>query len=180
MTLAHGRHTFRRVVAEGFQGIKMHPYYQDFFLDEKRLMPIYETLCQENLFLVMHTGFDIAFPLTKRVVPQQIIEVLDRFPELKMVTTHMGAWKLWDEVETLMVGRPIYMDVSFSLDFMDEEQARRIFSTHPKEYLLFGTDSPWDDQKYCVEKLKKFDLGQDLQNRIFGENAAILLQSTAA
>src|SRR5210317_1899721 len=47
--------------AEGFKGIKMHPYYQQFFLDDETLFPAYEKICALWLILVMHTGFDIAF-----------------------------------------------------------------------------------------------------------------------
>jgi predicted TIM-barrel fold metal-dependent hydrolase len=77
-----------RIRAEGFKGIKMHPYYQQFFLDDEKLFPAYERISELGLILVMHTGFDIAFPRIRRCDPRQILNVLTRFPELKMVTTH--------------------------------------------------------------------------------------------
>ena len=91
-----------RIKAEGFKGIKMHPYYQQFFLDDEKLYPAYEKINELGLILVMHTGFDIAFPRIRRCDPQQILNVLTRFPELKMVTTHLGAWQQWGEVEDLL------------------------------------------------------------------------------
>ena len=47
---------------EGFKGIKLHPYYQDFIVDEERMLPFYEKISEEGLILVMHTGYDIGFP----------------------------------------------------------------------------------------------------------------------
>ena len=43
----------KRIKDSGFKGIKLHPFYQRFYADEKRLYEIYETLQKEDLFLVM-------------------------------------------------------------------------------------------------------------------------------
>ncbi len=166
-----------RIRQAGFQGIKMHPYYQDFFIAEERMLPIYKKLCQEDLILVMHTGFDIAFPRVRRAAPEAIRTVTSRFPDLKMVTTHLGAWEMWDEVEEQLIGRPIYMDISYSLDFMEKERARKMIMNHPPEYVLFGTDSPWADQKDAVKAVWDLDLGESRTRAILGGNAARLLAS---
>ena len=50
---------------EGFKGIKFHPYYQNFTIDEEKLFPVYKKISDENLILVMHTGFDFAFAADK-------------------------------------------------------------------------------------------------------------------
>ena len=68
-----------QIKKEGFLGIKMHPYYQDFFIDEERMLPLYERICREDLIILMHTGFDIAFPRTRRVDPAGISRVITQF-----------------------------------------------------------------------------------------------------
>ncbi|MCK5195916.1 MAG: amidohydrolase family protein, partial [Desulfobulbaceae bacterium] len=50
----------------GFKGVKMHPFYQDFYLDEKRLYPFWEKITELGLILIMHTGYDIGFPRDRR------------------------------------------------------------------------------------------------------------------
>lgn len=164
-----------RIKEAGFKGIKMHPYYQHFFLDEPRMMPIYEKLSALNLILVMHCGFDIAFPHSRRATPPQIKEIITAFPDLKFIATHLGSWQLWDEVEQHLNGLNVYLDVSFSFDYLSEEQARRILQTHSPQFLLFGTDSPWDNQARCIRQLKDFKLGSGIENLILGENALALL-----
>lgn len=166
------------IKAEGFSGIKMHPYYQRFFMDEARMLPFYQAVASEKLILVMHTGFDIAFPHDRRATPAEILFVQERFPDLLLVTTHMGSWQVWDEVEELLLGKPIYMDISFSLDHMDQDRARLMIETHPPGYVLFGSDSPWDEQKKCLSQLRGLGLAPELLADVLGGNAARLLEKT--
>lgn len=167
-----------QIKAEGFKGIKFHPYYQEFNLDdEKKMFPIYENIADANLMILMHTGFDFAFPFIKQADPEKIVKVLTQFPNLKLVTSHLGAWKEWEEVERFMVGKPIYMELSFALEFLDIETACRIMLNHPKQYLMFGTDSPWTDQLATINLLKKLNLGQELETLILRDNALSLLNS---
>ncbi len=163
------------IAERGFQGIKLHPYYQDFFLAEKKMDWLYEIVSHLGLILVMHTGFDIAFPRIRRADPQQVLEVLGRHPELKLITTHLGAWDQWEEVEQLLVGKPIYMELSFSLDFLDQKRIRNIINTHPQDYILFGTDSPWTDQSAALKMLEKIGLSQDIYDKIVSVNAKKIL-----
>jgi predicted TIM-barrel fold metal-dependent hydrolase len=164
--------------AEGFKGIKMHPYYQDFFMDEDRMLRIYEAVCRENLLLVMHTGYDVAFEKVCRADPAAIIRVVERFPELKLVTTHLGGWEQWREVNSLLAGRPVYMEISFSLDYLETDfPIRDIFMKHPKEYILFGTDSPWTDQEETLSLFRGLGLGPDAEALALSGNAERLLES---
>jgi predicted TIM-barrel fold metal-dependent hydrolase len=169
-------HHIASIKNDGFIGIKMHPYYQNFFLSEKRMSPVYKAVIDNNLFLVMHTGFDIAYPRTRRADPEQVIKVLKTFPELKLITTHLGGWDDWEEVERLLIGRPVYIEISFALDFLDPRNARRLITTHPEEYILFGTDSPWADQKQCLEKVQELELKKELLQKIVWENGIRLLE----
>ena len=165
----------RRVGGEGFAGVKMHPYYQDFFLDEERMFPLYEELQRRGLLVVMHTGFDIAFPRVRRADPERILRVVGRFPGLKLVTTHLGSWDDWQEVETLLAGKPVYMDISFTSTCIEDSRIRAIIMNHPEEFILFGSDSPWRDQSESIEHLRSLQLPDRLEANILGDNAARLL-----
>jgi uncharacterized protein len=165
------------VKAEGFKGIKLHPFYQDFVIDEDRMLRLYEAVCKENLLIVMHTGFDIAFPRIRRADPAGIIKVSERFPELKLVTTHLGAWEQWPEVLSELAGRQIYMEISFSLEYLDADPVKDIFMKHPKEYILFGTDSPWTDQTETLSAYLKLGLGEEKDRAVLSANAQRLLDS---
>lgn len=163
---------------EGFKGIKLHPYYQDFYVDEEHMFPIYEKIEEEGLLLVLHTGFDFAFPRERRADPEKILKVCKKFPSLKLITTHLGGWEDWEEVACHLLGKEIYMETSFSLKYLGREKVKEFLLKHPSDYLLFGTDSPWSDQKEEVEEISKLELPQKIFRKIMGENALKLLQIT--
>ncbi len=160
---------------EGFCGVKMHPYYQDFFLSHPLLTPIYESLIENDLFVVMHTGLDIAFTPDRRASPQEVLTVTSKFPELKFIATHFGSWNMWDEVENTIIGRPLFIEISLALQFLSTEQAVRMFKAHPSDYLLFGSDSPWEDQKGAITRLRNLGLDRSLEEKILSKNANQLL-----
>lgn len=168
-----------QIKEEGFKGVKFHPYYQDFTINEDKLMPVYEELCEAGLIVVMHTGFDFAFPLIKIADPEKILDIVERFPTLKFVTTHLGAWRQWDEVERILLGKPIYMEISFSLECRDTDAVNNIISNHPAEYILFGTDSPWTDQYNAISLFRGLNLGAEKEELILRENAIKLLNSVS-
>ncbi len=166
-----------RIKEEGFKGVKFHPYYQKFTVDEKKLFPVYKKISAEGLIVLMHTGFDLAFDRDRICDPQRIVSVLENFPDLKLVTSHLGAWEDWDEVERLMIGKKIYMEISYSLDILDKERARRMITAHPAEYVLFGTDSPWTGQDMTLSLLKGLKLEPALEKKILRDNALAVLNS---
>jgi len=171
------RERISEIKGEGFKGIKFHPYYQDFALNEGRLFPVYDEICKKNLVVVVHTGFDIAFPRIQKADPFKIVEIKKRFPELKLVTTHLGSWEQWKEVEDMLLGKPIFMEISCSLESLDRDRARRIILDHPREYVLFGTDSPWTGQGETLAHFRSLDLGADRESCILRKNAVNLLDS---
>jgi predicted TIM-barrel fold metal-dependent hydrolase len=165
----------RQIKAEGFLGVKLHPFYQDFFATEDRMRPFYEEVFRQDLLLVMHTGFDIAFPRIRRADPETILKLHNVFPDLRFVATHLGAWQQWDEVPPHLLGRPILMELSLAPDDLSESRLRDLLMEHPADFLLFGTDSPWSDQKGTVSRLKNLGLPRERLTRILYGNAARLL-----
>ena len=165
----------RQVAEAGFAGIKLHPYYQDFNIDDEALFPLYRALDELGLILVCHTGFDFAFPRERKADPVRVLRVVERVPSLKLVTSHMGAWDDWDEVGKYLIGKPITMDISLSLDLLGRERAREMLLSHPADRVLFGTDSPWGSQPETVQALRALELGEEREQRLLGKNARGLL-----
>lgn len=168
-------HNLELVVEHGFKGLKLHPYYQDFYLDDPGLNTLYQKVSDLGILLVVHTGYDIGYPRIQRAEPERVLKVVEQFPDLKFITTHLGGWDEWDSVRQLLIGKPIYMELSFALDFLDQIRIRDMLLSHPPEFLLFGSDSPWADQFTTLKMLRKMELPQDLMDNILWNNAARLL-----
>ncbi len=165
-----------QIHAAGFLGVKMHPYYQDYFLDDPELFPLYQRMSELALVLAIHAGYDIAFPKVRRSNPERIVDICKRFPDLKMIATHLGGWGEWEEVKSFLAGKPIFMEISFALTFLEPDKVRDILLRHPADYLLFGTDSPWSDQAETLQLLENLDLPGDLFTRMTRTNPVRLLK----
>lgn len=169
------RQELKEIKEAGLRGVKFHPDYQNFFVDEERIFPIYEAIFNEGLILVFHAGVDIGLPPPCHCTPERLAKVIDAFPGGKVVAAHMGGFSRWDEVENYLLGREIYLDTSYSMGFMDDVQMRRMIDKHGYKKILFATDSPWSSQIEEVEKIKKLKLDSEVEKAILGENARRLL-----
>lgn len=165
----------REIKASGLKGIKIHPYYQGFDLADEALSPFYESVVEAGLVLVSHTGFDIAYPRDRKADADRIITVLRRYPGLKFLATHFGAWSDWDDVEAKLIGRAVNLEISLTLEFLPPERVRRMILVHPADRIFFGSDSPWGNPKDLLAILRGLDLPEALMARILSGNAAALL-----
>ncbi|MEN2775473.1 amidohydrolase family protein [Acetivibrio clariflavus] len=164
-----------RLKENGIKGIKLHPDYQKFFVDDKKMYPIYEVAIELGLIIIFHAGVDIGLPEPYHATPERLRRVIDDFPGGKFVAAHMGGFSYWDEVEKYLVGTEIYFDTSYSVRFMNEQQVRRIINNHGYKKILFATDSPWGDQSEEVQKIREFSFGYEIESAILGLNARELL-----
>lgn len=163
------------VHGEGFKGIKLHPYYQNFIMDELKLFNLYENLIKYDLFVVSHCGFDSAYPRDRIADPQKVLHVVTELPELLFVAAHFGGWRDWDEVEKHLIGKNIYIEISFALEMLGLEKTKALIMNHPADYLLFGTDSPWTGQKENINLFHQLELDTKLEDKILGKNAGKFL-----
>ena len=161
---------------EGFKGVKLHPYYQQFTLDDERLFPLYERLAARGLLAIFHCGFDMAYPPDRVADPVRVRRVLDTFPTLKLVATHLGGWRDWAESRKHLIGRPVYLETSYCLHELPPDDARDMLLAHPPDRLLFGSDSPWADQSEELARWRALRLPEDLLAAALGGNAARLLR----
>jgi predicted TIM-barrel fold metal-dependent hydrolase len=74
-----------------------------------------------------------------------------------------------------MIGKNIFMEISFSFGWMPDEKIKELLLKHPSDYILFGTDSPWADQGSEIKNIEKLGLPEELKEKIFYLNAEKLL-----
>lgn len=161
---------------EGFQGIKLHPNYQGVYFDDIRYMRIIYAASELGLSVLTHAGDDPYTPDEAFCSPDMILHVLEDTAPPRLILAHMGSNGNYKEAEEKLCGKNVYLDTSYSIMHMEEEQFIRMIHLHGADKVLFGTDAPWTYQKDCVEKLKSLTgLSEKEKQQILWENAAYLL-----
>lgn len=163
------------LVADGVKGVKFHPDYQLFFVDEPRLNPIYRALADAGLIVLFHAGVDIGLPPPVHCTPDRLAKVLDEVSNLTIIAGHMGGYQCWDEVYQYLTGRDLYFDTSYSLTDMGAESMTSMIRAHGLHRVMFATDSPWTDQAAELEGIRALDLTSDEIEAVLGGNASRLL-----
>ena len=173
----HAERWIERIAAGGFKGIKLHPMFQRFAIDEPRVDRLYAACRDAGLVIAFHCGCDITFPPDDdRASAERLARMLGRTPRLRVIASHMGGWRAWDEAERYLVGRPdLWLETSFSLDSLGPERALRMIRDHGVERVMFGTDWPWRRQDADLEMLGALGLTDEELQAVRGGNAAKLL-----
>lgn len=164
---------------QGLAGVKLHPDYQGFFADEKRLWPIYEACRELGLILVLHAGWDPLSPDCIHCRPEACARVLDAFPGLTLVLAHLGGMKLWDDVERCLAGREVFLDTACLEGKISPERLKKIIRAHGAEQILFASDCPWGSPAALQELIFSLGLSSGEQELIFAQNACRLLRLPA-
>jgi predicted TIM-barrel fold metal-dependent hydrolase len=169
------RDELARIKDLGMKGIKMHPQYQGFEIDEDRVMPLYEALASRDLILVVHAGFDISFPTDPSASPDKTARVIERFPELRLIACHFGGWRQWKEVRRELAGKDLYFETSYTIGDLPEDKIVELIALHDEDKILFGTDSPWRNQAQSIQEVNSLPISTEMKQNIFHRNAEKLL-----
>ncbi len=161
---------------QGFLGVKIHPDYQDTFINDDGYIKILEAAKREDLTVVTHSGKDFGFrDMPVRCTPALVKEVIDRVGHPKFVLAHYGACDMHDEVYELLCGENVYFDTSFVLKNISKETFVKIMEKHGEDKILFATDSPWSNIKDDIAIIKSYGLSKETEEKLFSGNARRLL-----
>ncbi len=165
-----------RLKEAGIKGIKLHPNYQNFFVDEERLFPIYEKAANLGLITVFHAGVDIGIPDPLYCTPQRLINILPIFKDTPVVAAHMGGYLLWKDVLNTLAGSKIYLDTSYSYSHLPPKWAKEIIKKHGADKILFGSDMPWSNTCDEIRFIESLGLSENETEQIFYKNAIDILK----
>ncbi len=181
-----------RLAEAGVKGIKLHPVYQLTDMDDPSYVRVLRAAADCGLLVLIHAGIDVGFLERTYSDVYKIARALDAVPDGRVILAHMGGWRQWDAAERLFAGREnVWLDTSFSLGDMtplgdgfyethslerlSQERFVRMAEAFGAEKLLFGTDSPWEDQAAEIAKIRALPLEENEKAAILGGNAAELL-----
>lgn len=159
-----------RVLGLGLKGIKLHPDFQLFNLDDPSVFPIYAA-AEGRIPVLVHTG-DYRHGYSH---PGRVPAILKNFPKLNLVCAHLGGYSQWEEAREALKGLDVWVDTSSSLSFLDPDVARRMISDFGTERVLFGSDYPMWDPGDELRLLDELRLSPDTMDKILSGNLIRLL-----
>ena len=189
---ADWRKELGRLSASGVKGVKLHPPYQEVDFDDARYLRILDRCGELGLIVLTHAGLDVGLPGHTESTPEKIARAVKAVGPVKLILAHMGGWRNWDQAEKLLPDTGVYLDTSFSLgpmtpngdgfyqtkadlDRLTEAAFVRLVRVFGADRVLFGTDSPWEDQAAEVQKIQALPLTAEEKTAILGGNAQRLL-----
>ena len=161
-----------RIKEAGLKGVKLHPDFQHFCLDDEKAIAMFKAMADRNLPALIHTG-DRRYPYSE---PVRMARVLDQVPDLKVICAHLGGWSVWNEAWRELAGRPgVWVDTSSSLYAIKPDEAADVIRHSGVDRVLFGTDYPMWNPTEEVQKLLNLPLTAQEQEMILHLNAEAFL-----
>lgn len=169
----------RRLRENGIKGIKLHPVMNSFYADDPKMFPVYEEL-GDDMTLEMHSG---RFPNDSPddplyAAPERIMNIVRRFPRLKIIALHLGGMYMLDEAERVLLGQEnVLVDTTWppSLREVAAETLTAIFNKHGSHKVCFGTDFPLASQVTDSDYILGLPFSDAEKEGILGENARALI-----
>lgn len=160
-----------RAISLGLKGIKLHPDFQEFYIDDSEAYNIYEA-AEGRLPILFHTG-DFRYEWSS---PRRLANVIKDFPKLVAIGAHFGGWSEWDNGEKYLADCPnVYVDTSSSLYGVTPAKAREYINAFGADRVMFGTDYPMWSVEDELKRMAQIDLTDDEREKIMYKNACRLL-----
>ncbi|GAA3744696.1 amidohydrolase family protein [Spinactinospora alkalitolerans] len=160
----------------GIKGVKLHPLFQRFALDDRRLWALFDAF-GSDIAVIAHVGFGGEGSANDNSTPQMLADVVRNFPRLRLMACHFGGFRRLDEAERYVVGLPVVLETSWppSLAEIPTERLRRIVRRHGPERMVFGSDWPMVDPAAEIEAIRRLELHEDDEAAILGGNLAEII-----
>ena len=156
----------------GFKGIKLHPDFQKFYIDEESAEKFYRAAAG-RLPILFHVGDD-RYEYSK---PARLVRMAKKYPELTFIAAHFGGYSMWDEATEALAGLPnLFVDCSSSMPFLTDDKIREYIRRFGEDRVLFGSDYPMWTVEREVPRLLSLGLSESALCKIFSENAVSLFR----
>ena len=159
-----------RIQTLGLRGLKLHPDFQEFKVDDEKAFPIYEA-AEGRLPILFHVG-DFRHDFSG---PDRLYRVAKRFPKLTIIGAHLAGWSEWDRAAELFSGGSIYADLSSSLYAFRPERAAELIRNLGTKRVMFGTDYPMWGAEEELSRFNAIPLTEEEREDILCNNALRLL-----
>jgi len=158
-------------IANGFRGIKLHPDFQKFNIDDEIAEKFYRA-ASDKLPILLHIGDD-RYEYSK---PARLARMAKKYPRVTFIAAHFGGYRCWADAPVYNGLDNVYFDTCSSLPFISSEEAKRLIEAFGADKFFFATDFPMWDAKTELERFNQIPLSDTEREMIFSTNIKRLLK----
>lgn len=160
----------------GLRGVKIHPLFQNYALDDPRLWEIFEAFGDE-VAVITHVGAGGDAHQNSLSSPRMIRDIVRTFPKLRLMACHFGGYKILDDAEEMLSGADVVLETSWppSLTTLAPERVRELIRKHGAERIVFGSDWPMTSPADEIAAIQALGLSDDETKAVLGGTLARLL-----
>ena len=158
-------------LANNLKGIKLHPDFQKFNIDDPLAERFYRA-AEGKLPILFHVGDD-RYEFSK---PERLARMARKYPNLNFIAAHFGGYRCWDDAPVYQGLDNVYFDTCSSLPFIGAEKARELIDMYGAERFFFATDFPMWDAKGELERFNQIPMTDTERELILAGNIKRLLK----
>lgn len=152
----------------GLRGIKLHPDFQKFNIDDPCMLPLYRSAAQAGLIMLFHVG-DERVDFSD---PARLARVLEKVPDLKCQAAHFGCCRTWKRRPLPLAGSDVMYDTSSMSKWASAEDMAELIDILSIDRMMFGTDFPmWEDVNER-DRMLAIGLSPEDNRKLFYDNFA--------
>lgn len=157
-------------IANNFHGIKLHPDFQKFNIDDDIAEKFYRA-AEGKLPILLHMGDD-RYEYSK---PYRLVKMAKKYPNLDFIAAHFGGYRCWADAPIYRGLDNVYFDTCSSLPFISADEAKALIDMFGADRFFFGTDFPMWDAVEELERFNKIPLTESERELILAGNIKRLL-----
>lgn len=156
-----------RLEQNGIKGLKFHPDFQGFRMDDRKFYEVME-MVGDRFVCLFHVG-DTLPPDENPSCPKKMAALRKTFPGPAMIAAHMGGYLHWEYALEHLAGSGVFVDCSSTLDFVDNDLLKKLIHGFGEEHVLFGSDYPLFDAASEIERVQqRLDLSAERLDGLLG------------
>jgi predicted TIM-barrel fold metal-dependent hydrolase len=168
---------FKSQIKLGVKGLKLHSVHGLFYINDKKLYPVYSYCEENNIPIMMHAGTSIFRGTKLRYAdPYTFDDVATDFPELTIILCHAGRG-FWYHIAEFLIRRHknVYIDISGL-------PPKNLLNYYPNmdrlsDKFIFGTDFPGvPGIAKNIKTIESLPISEKAKENIFYKNAIRVLK----
>ena len=155
-----------RAFTNGLRGLKLHPTYQGFSMNDSIVYPLVEIAAYHKFPVYAHTG------TAHFGEPFKLVELARKFPEVVFIMGHSGSSDFWSDLIRCHQFAP---NILFETSRNGPSKYVNIIRNIGPDYIIFGSNVPESLYHLELASIRDVITSKEILDKILGQNIAKVL-----